>query len=247
LSEHALKMSTQMTKPISRRSKKGLEPEVAANVLVSVAGYAILARRRGVGEELLLAALKLAPQHEGALLSLAASREQLGRYREAIDALEKLVGAYRTHREGRLRLAVNLERLGQTDEALDVYRSLENDGRRDWVELVATQQIVAILAAQGLLDQAASSLTLAIERWPSEPALRIQLAWVLDESGRLDIAGEMVEEILTTSGSASESARYRYNHWYSYVFDESRQTLAELVQQQAVEFEQPSNQGPPSR
>jgi tetratricopeptide (TPR) repeat protein len=169
---------------------------------------------------------------------LAASREQLGSYREAAEALKKLVEAYPSHREGRLRWAVNLERLGRTDEALDLYRALENDGSRDWVELVATQQIAAIFTEQDLLDQAASNLTRAIDRWPSKPALRIQLAWVLDESGRLDTAGEMIEELLTSSGSASESARYRYNHWYSYVFDESRQTLAELVQLQALEFEQ---------
>jgi hypothetical protein len=85
-------------------------------------------------------------------------------------------------------------------------------------------------------------LSSAIERWPGEPTLRIQLAWVLDESGRLDTAAGIVEEILTTSDSASESARYRYNHWYSYVFDESRQTLAELVQHQAREFEGSSSQ-----
>jgi tetratricopeptide (TPR) repeat protein len=243
LSEHALKMSTELTEPIARGSKRGLSEQVAADVLVSVAGYAILASRRTVGEDLLEAALRLEPEHEAALMSLAASREQKGRYSDAAETLGQLAEAHPDNREGRLRLAVNLERLKQSDRALEIYRDLETSGHHDWVELVAIDQSAALYARRGLSGEAESILRGAIERWPNIPALQVQLAWLLDESNQLDAASEIVEGLLSTSGSTSESPRYRYNHWHSYVFDESRKILAALVQRYASEFETTSSPG----
>ena len=186
LSEHALKMSTELAEPTrSKSTKRGLSEQVAADVLVSVAGFAILASRKGVGEELLETALRLEPGHEAALMSLAASREQQGRYRDAAETLGKLAEAHPDNREGRLRLAVNLERLKQSDRALKIYRDLESGGSHDWVELVAIDQSAALYARRASSDEAESILEECIERWPNVPALQVQLAWLLDEANQL--------------------------------------------------------------
>jgi len=233
LSEHALQMSIEMTDPLTRRSHGGLEDAVAADVLVSIASYAILARRTGVGEQLLEAALRVEPQHRAALMSLAASREQHGRYSEAAEALRALVRSHPQDREARLRWAVNLERLNQRSKAEELYSELALAGVGDWIELVAIDQLAAMLAARGDLDQAEATLRSAIERWPNQPTLRIQLAWVLDEAHQLQSASELVERLVSSSASTRQSPRYRYNHWHIHIFDESRLTLSKLIREYA--------------
>ena len=233
LSEHALQMSVEMTDPLTRRAHGGLEDEVAADVLVSVASYAILARRTGVGEQLLEAALRIEPRHRAALMSLAASREQHGRYDEAAETLRALVHSYPDDREARLRWAVNLERLSQRSKAEELYSQLASAGAGDWIELVAIDQLAAMQAARGDLDQAEVTLRSAIEHWPNEPTLSIQLAWILDQAGRLQSASEIVERLVSSSASIRQSPRYRYNHWHVHIFDESRLTLSKLSREYA--------------
>ena len=240
LSEHALKMSTELTEPIARRSRGDLSDALAADVLVSIGGFAILARRSSVGEELLRAALKIDPTHLAALMSLGASLEQLGNYREASRVFDDLVKAHPSSREGSLRLAVNLERLKETDRAMALYTSLVDAGVGDWIEVVATDQTAALEARSGLLDRAEGRLRAAIDRFPEIASLRVQLAWILDTSGQFEPAGEVVEALVAGLTSASESPRYRYNHWHSFVFDESRTTIGKLVATHAQRFDQAS-------
>jgi tetratricopeptide (TPR) repeat protein len=181
------------------------------------------------------AALRIEPQHRAALMSLAASREQHGHYSEAAETLRALVRSYPQDREARLRWAVNLERLNQRSKAEELYTQLASAGVGDWIELVAIDQLAAMQATRGDLDQAEVTLRSAIEHWPNEPTLSIQLAWVLDEAHQLQSASELVERLVSSSASTRQSPRYRYNHWHIHIFDESRLTLSKLIREYADE------------
>ena len=238
LSEHAIQVSTQLAERMARQARSSEERREAADLLTSLSGYLLYSQRLGKTEELLALAVKEDPGNAAALMALAATREQRGDYVAALDVLETLLEVSPDSGEGRLRWGVNLTRTGKHSVASESLRLLLKADPEDWVAQVATQELARALTELGETAEALQVLESAAVKWPEQPSLRIQLAWLLDRARRSDQAGDWVYELASDSPQAAESARYRYLQWYEEGLDETRRILKELSASHARDLSQ---------
>lgn len=237
LSENAILLSTEMAQHMARESKGPEESDEAAAVLTSLAGHLLYSQRLSKTEELLELAVKRSPSNVPAMLALAATHEQQGDYSSAIKILKPLLEVDPDNVEGRLRLGVNLSRLGDSERALEALgRALAAD-QVGWEGPVAVQETARIRARKGDLDVARRDLEKAVERWPGQSSLKVQLAWVLDLAAEPVAARKWVADLQRSSEQASDSARYRYVDWYSAGMEELRQWLSKRSAERARALE----------
>ena len=235
LSEHAMAMSTQLGSNMARQADTLATRAEASDLLVSLSGYLLYSQRLGRTEELLELAIKVDEKNEAALLALAATREQLGDYEGALDVLMRLHDLAPESAEGQLRMAVNLLRTERPAEADPMLRSLIAQEDQDWISKIATQELARSLAAGGHSAEAVSVLEHAAERWPDEPAMQIQLAWLLDQAGSSDQASEWVLRVAKGTHPAADSPRFRYHRWYLEGLANVRARLSEKSEERATE------------
>jgi tetratricopeptide (TPR) repeat protein len=228
LSEHAIRLSTQLAEQIARRARSSEERRRAANLLTSLSGYLLYSQRLGKTEELLELAVKEDPGNAAALMALAATREQRGDSVAALEVLESLLAVSPDDGEGRLRWGVNLARTGKHSESAESLRLLLAVESDDWIAQVATQELARALTALGESEQAIQILQSASEKWPEQPSMRIQLGWILDRVQESALAGEWLSDLAKDAPQAAESARYRYLKWYEEGLEEVRRSLKEL-------------------
>jgi tetratricopeptide (TPR) repeat protein len=236
LSEHAMRMSTELAERMARKTRGRRERAETSDLLVSLSGYLLYLQRLAKTEDLLNLALKENPRNPWALNAMVATLEQRGNYREAVEFAKKLLEVDPDHAEGRLRLGVNLARAKRPEEAIQSFRAVLDLESADWIQQVAGQEMARALTTQGRTGEAIEVLRRAAERWPEQPSLRIQLAWILDGDKSRKEAATVVESLASDAGHATESARFRYLQWYAEGLDSMRRHLLELASLKAAEL-----------
>jgi tetratricopeptide (TPR) repeat protein len=207
--------------------------ETASDLFVSLAGY--FQEGPGAGA-LYVRALQFNPANEAALLGLATAREQLGRYRNALQLLERLAETGSDRAEGHLRLAINLDRLGRRSEAEELLAGLIEKPGPDWVLIVAYQQLARIRMDQERLGSAHAYLVRGRKRFPDDPALTVGLFYVEER-----LALQPQEPLAAWAHSRDPAfrqttARYRYARPPYEYLDEVRRQLREIALQSLREL-----------
>lgn len=157
------------------------------------------------------AALDLDDTNPVALLNLAYWYERHGEYRRAVQLLRRFLDVVPRSFEGSLRLALSLGRLGeQQDEEEEILRRLIRDSPAEWLLAVAYQELAVLLVAGDRLDEARQLLENGISRLPRQQRLYIQLAYVLERSGRAREGHGVVDRFPADDGKVSP--RHLYIH-----------------------------------
>jgi Flp pilus assembly protein TadD len=190
----------------------GDSPDFAETLLVSLAADLVRAAAVSSAIEVLDRAIEIAPNDPTALLALGATYERSGHYQEALKPLRSLVKEQPENAEGELRLAINLVRDERTEEAESRFRHLIGNSAPTWISVIAYQELARLLP---LLD-AESILREGVERYPRNQALRVQLAFLLDDRGQTAAAATLVEETCRRASAPVTSPRVRYPAWPSF-------------------------------
>lgn len=199
LAGHASRMAASLADLYAREGGSEGSRILGARALSSLGIYA---QRSGVklqGLGLMLHALDYDPANEAALLGIATVHERSGNTHRAAERLMQLLEAFPKHREGRLRMAVNLGRLDSPEQARALLEELLSEPARDWVAAVAYQELARVHRAAGRTGLAEEVLWDALERYPEDGHLRVQLAFVLDQRRQPQRALSLVQE-LTAQG-----------------------------------------------
>jgi tetratricopeptide (TPR) repeat protein len=181
--------------------------------------------------------LTLDPDHQAALLGLAAAHEWVGQYQEVVGILRPLDSRSQGSSEGRLRFAINLKRIGEVREAAALLRQSTRKPAPSWVRVVAYQELVLLHLDQGRLQLAKQLIEEAIATFPDDLTLRLLHAQVEEAQGNLFEARQMLDQLALKPASVyRESPRYRYARWPAEVFAEERDRVRELAEQHAGEL-----------
>jgi VWFA-related protein len=234
LSEHAMSMSTGLAERMVRKAKDREAKRETADLLVSLAGHLLYLQRLSKTQDLLELSLRLDQRNPWALLASVATLEQRGNYPGALEALEILLAVDPANGEARLRYGVNLARTGREKEAVESLRAVAAGESEEWVQQVAAQELARVLVLQDQLQAAIEVLEDAANRWPGQPSLRVQLAWVLDRRRESARAEEWIKGLADTAALATDSARYRYLQWYEEGLDDLRSDLMAAAVERAA-------------
>jgi VWFA-related protein len=233
LSEHAMLLSTQLAERMARKTRGPRERAETSDLLVSLSGYLLYLQRLAKTEDLLGLALKENPRNPWALIGMVAVLEQRGDYLGAVETAEKLLEVDPDNAEGHLRLGVNLARTKRPEEGIESFRALMDLESADWIQQVAVQEMARALVSQGRTGEAIEVLGRAAERWPEQPSMRIQLAWVLDLCREPDQAEGWIAGLAVDAADATDSSRYRYLQWYEEGLEELRASLMAVAAERA--------------
>ncbi len=244
LAEHSTRFSRRLAATLARRAGTPGERADAARALIDLAGRLLAAGRSGESVELFELALEL-DAASAAALGMAVSLERLGRYPAAVAALERLVEIDPAHAEGRLRLALNLGRLGKTGRSRPLLESLIADVTPQWVAVLAFQEMARIAMRENRLEAAIAALGMALERWPEQPGLRLQRAYLLDRAGRAIEARSLVARLVASPNGAAEAPRERYNRWPEGAVEAARRELVARAERRRGELAQALAAGGP--
>jgi tetratricopeptide (TPR) repeat protein len=229
LAAHALRVVVETTASSEMRSAPMPVRRAAGLAMTSLAG-AVVGLNLPDAVELLRRAIDLDPLDPYALLAFGAIHEKLGSYPEAVGALQRCLAIAPTG-ESRLRLAINLRRTGAGAAAepllAETARGSAKDG--EWIAVLASQELAALLAEQGRPGDAVARLREAITRHPGDGTLRIQLSYLLERSGDPAAALAVAEEAArravpaegAPNGTQAPSPRLLYNRWPRHVFEEA--------------------------
>jgi thioredoxin-like negative regulator of GroEL len=94
-------------------------------------------------------------------------------------------------------------------EAQEVLRGVIATGSSDWVVVVAYQELGRHYLETGRYDEARILLAAAVERFPANQRLRIQLACALDRVGKRRESRSMSTNLPPDDGSSSPRLLYR--------------------------------------
>lgn len=200
---------------------------VASRVLTSLGGLLLRSAQYPSATDMLEEAIALDARNVSADLALATIYEKNGNYKSTEEVLLQLLAVDPVHAEGRLRLAVTLRRLEKPGEAQKLFEGLVESGEVSWVNALAFQELALLHASEEKMSAAEKVLRTAIERYPQDTRLHIQLAAVLDRRGQGAEAGALVEKTLTFPAEGVSSARWLYNSSRPDMFEEARTFLAE--------------------
>jgi tetratricopeptide (TPR) repeat protein len=200
---------------------------VASRVLTSLGGLLLRSAQYPSALDMLEEAIALDGRNVSAYLALSTIYEKNGQYKSTEEVLRQLLAADPAHVEGRLRLAVTLRRLEKSDEAQKILEELVAGPESSWMNALAFQELALVHGSQGKTSAAEKVLRTAIERFPQDARLYIQLAAVLDRRGAAAEAGSLVEQALAFPAEGVSSARWLYNSARLDMFDEARSFLAE--------------------
>ena len=109
------------------------------------------------------------------------------------------------------RATPGLSRTGSSDEAALHFRQLTTDRAPAWIQVISHQELARLLPsveAEGLLRA-------SVARFPSDQALRVQLAQLLDTRGLPWEASSLIEDVASRARSPETSPRVRYPAWPS--------------------------------
>lgn len=224
---HTRKMARDLA--VLYRQQSGTEGAslVASRVLTSLGGMLLRSAQYPSATNMLEEAIALDGRNGSAYLALSTIYEKNGQYKSAEEVLRQLLAADPAHVEGRLRLAVTLRRLEKPEEAQKILEELVASPETSWVNALAFQELALLHGSQGKTSAAEKVLRTAIERYPEDARLHIQLASVLDRRGASGEAGALVEKALTLPAAGVSSARWLYNSARPDMFEEARSFLAE--------------------
>ncbi|KAF0225062.1 MAG: hypothetical protein FD176_706 [Rhodospirillaceae bacterium] len=139
------------------------------------------------------AALTIDPVHTGALAGKGAMLRALGRTREALPVLMKVLDHDSHHLEARLELALTLQGLGRPDEARVIFAALV---REPAPPAQAWHGLALLLLSEGHEAAAESALRRAIAQAPDLIDARQQLADLLARRMDLTAAADLYHSIL---------------------------------------------------
>lgn len=239
LAHHSIAMVQALARRYAPASSAPGARIVAARALASLGGH-LQASGQRMSLQLFEEALHFDPDHEAALLGLAAFPEKIGGpYDQAVRHLEHLVAAHPESREGRLRLAVNLRRLShgpsldgarRREQAIAHLQHLLLGDNADWVTVLAAQELARSLDAAERTEEAISVLRNALARVPDAQKLRIQLAFLYDRNRQPGQARAVLQG-LDGMRVPRNAARGRYNQWPNQALTIDRALLAESAAQ----------------
>lgn len=213
--------------------------EVVVGRALASLGLELLEERRLTQARRVLArSLEHDPSNPAALLGLGADRERSADYSAAVDYFSRLVEAQPDSAEARLRLALNLRRTGRGRSAEAALTELVAGEKDGWPVVIAYQELARGLLDQGREQQAATLLRQAIERFPDEDRLRLQLAWALDLGGRPGEAKSIVERLAARPPTFGDSPRRRYNRSPETLPARNRELLEEAAEERLAALEQ---------
>ena len=224
---HTRKMARDLA--VLYRQQAGTEGAslVASRVLTSLGGLLLRSAQYPSAMDMLEEAIALDGRNVSAYLALSTIYEKNGQYKSTEEVLRQLLAADPAHAEGRLRRAVTLRRLEKPDEAQKILEELVAGPETSWMNALAFQELALVHGSQGKTSAAEKVLRTAIERFPQDARLYIQLAAVLDRRGAAAEAGALVEQALAFPAEGVSSARWLYNSARLDMFDEARSFLAE--------------------
>jgi len=201
---------------------------VSSRLLTSLGGMLLQSAQQLPAAELFQEAVELDGRNAAALLGLAMIYEKNAQPESAVKYLRRALEVDASNPEGKLRLALNLKRLKQLDESRRLLEELTAASDPSWVTPLAYQELARLDSDQDKADEAEKVLRRALERFPDDARLTIQLAAVLDRKGAGREATALVEKILSSPSSReASSSRYLYNAVRPEAFAEARTFLAE--------------------
>lgn len=228
---HARSMTRDLA--ILYREQSGSEGAalVSSRILTSLGGMLQEAYQQLPAADMFQLAAEMDPRNTAALLGLATVFEKNARYETAVDTLRRLLATDPDHAEGKLRLAVNLHRLEKTEEAVPLLQGLAASKADDWIVSLAAQELADIHREKGKLDVSRKVLEAAVERIPTDPRLYVQLASVLDRTGQVRSAQDLMDKIMELKQqSPAAEARFLYNTVREEAFLAARRFLDENAQ-----------------
>lgn len=189
---------------------------VASRLLTSLGGLLLQAAQQLPAAGMFQKAIELDGHNVPALVALAIVYEKNAQTESAVKLLRQAVTLEPANAEARLRLALNLKRLDQTKESRKLLTDLAAEKEPSWVTPLAYQELARVDSEAGKSSEAEKALRQAVERFPEDLRLRIQLAAVLDRRGAAGEATALIEKALRPSDPGAKtgevaSARYLYN------------------------------------
>jgi tetratricopeptide (TPR) repeat protein len=189
---------------------------VASRLLTSLGGLLLQSAQQLPAAEMFQKAIELDGHNVPALLALSTVYEKNARAESAVKLLRQVLTVDPVNAEARLRLALNLKRLEQTAESQKLLEGLAADKEPSWVTPLAYQELARLAGDRGKSSEAEKVLRQAVERFPGDLRLCIQLAAVLDRRGAPGEATALIEKALGSSGTSAKTsdvstARYLYN------------------------------------
>jgi tetratricopeptide (TPR) repeat protein len=201
---------------------------VSSRLLTSLGGLLLQTSQQLPAAEMFQQAVELDGRNTAALLGLAAIYEKNAQPESAVKLLRRALEVDAGNVEGRLRLALNLKRLDRRDEARKLLEGLTAAADSTWVTPLAFQELARLHSDEEQAAEAEKVLRRALERFPEDARLTIQLAAVLDRRGEAREATALVEKLLGVSSTReAASSRYLYNTVRPEAFAEARSFLAE--------------------
>lgn len=210
LATHSRIMAVELIEVYAADSEQSPDLVLASNILTSLAGHLQRYYRDSDATALYYQAIRYQPTNVTAHLGVAAIHERHGDYKLAIRHLERLISIDPECDEGRLRLGVNLARAGRLDESAATLRPLLSVERPSWVVSVAYEEAARVEVERGDLEAAHAMLVEAVERFPHDTTLPIQLAYVADRAGAHDDPN-LAKALRQGSDQSSSSPRYVYS------------------------------------
>jgi Tfp pilus assembly protein PilF len=218
---------------------------VASRLLTSLGGLLLQAAQQLPAAEMFQKGIELDGKNVPALLALATVYEKNAQTESAVKLLRQALTIEPANAEARLRLALNLKRLEQTGESQKLLEGLVADKEPSWVTPLAYQELARLAGDRGKTSESEKVLHQAIERFPDDLRLRIQLAAVLDRRGAPGEATALIEKAMASpkTGEAAAS-RYLYNAVRADEFAQTRTYLDESAKSRLQTLAQALNAPP---
>jgi Tfp pilus assembly protein PilF len=189
---------------------------VASRLLTSLGGLLLQSAQQLPAAGMFQKAIELDGHNVPALLALSTVYEKNAQTESAVKLLRQALTIEPANAEARLRLALNLRRQDQTAESQKLLAGLVAEKEPSWVTPLAYQELARLDADAGKGAEAEKVLRQAVERFPDDLRLRIQLAAVLDRRGAPGEATALIQKALEASNTGARTgdvanARYLYN------------------------------------
>jgi tetratricopeptide (TPR) repeat protein len=225
---HTRNMAKDLSLLYSEQSGSEGAKLVASRLLTSLGGLLLQSAQQLPAAEMFQKAIELDGHNVPALLALSTVYEKNAQAESAVKLLRHILEVEPANAEARLRLALNLKRLEQVAEARKLLEGLTADKDASWVTPLAYQELARLDADPKRSAEGEKILRQAVERFPDDLRLRIQLAAMLDRRGAPGEATALIEKALATPASGEASAsRYLYNAVRADEFGSTRTFLDE--------------------
>lgn len=231
LATHARQMAVQLADAYVDLSRSEGARRIAAANLVSIGGYLQEVGSVPSALNAFEKALDYEKTNVGALLGVGTILEaDIGDYEGAAATFRRLLKVQPRNQEVRLRLAVNLVRTGHAREAERLLRQILDVAAPPWVTVVAYQELASLLVDDRRADKAVELLQTAVNRFPEQQRLYLQLASIYDSLRRPAAAKETLARMDPRAGRRAASPRLVYWTKPTWAIDLSRQFLEENAQ-----------------